>query len=641
MWRIEKTENKKIARGLLEGNNSTAGKADGQEIICANHKKHKKQIIAQCILGYIWITYLKDTDSYYSIYLLIAFLGSLAMWDNYRHERGLSFWKEKIPFAFAVMFSMAVFAADYGISLKTNYIKNAPFLFPVLYKLLYFMAIISGGVFLMFHLLVWITAKQEHFQWAQYDDRKKSCQIFGISLLCIVGVYLFLFLSCYYPGNLSPDSMNQIRQCLMGQFTNHHPVFHTFLINACIKMGMVLNGNIEAGVVLYLLFQILVMGSIFSYTVLTLYQMKLRRYLMIAVLVYYAAFPLHVMYSFTMWKDVLFGGSVLLFTVAYGRILFGIGRKHWNFMCLVIGGIGMCLLRSNGWAAFLLTVLAYGVLSIKDRIQRCGSENANHSDRNGVLICLLGILALSSLMKFPLLDALHIPGPNIYESLSIPAQQVARTIRDCDDLTEKQEALLEKIVDVEAVPETYKNYISDSIKGLLRKTDDGSYLKKHRWDYLKLYLEVGAAHPKKYLEAWIDQTKGYWNGGYAYWRWSDTIVSNDFGLERKVGSKAVRKLFRDYMWLFENVPLFQPLVGIGLHVWLVCLVGFINLVRRERGKLFLTIPVLAVVVTLLIAAPVYAECRYAYAVFCVIPFLGAAAFYERNTGQTVLERKDR
>ena len=493
----------------------------------------------------------------------------------------------------------------------------------------------------MFHLLVWITAKQKHFQWLQYDNRKKSFQIFGMSLLCITGVYLFLFLVCYYPGNLSSDSLDQIGQCLTGRFIDHHPVFHTFLINVFIKMSMAFNGNIETGVVWYFLFQILVMGSIFSYTVTTLYQMKLRKCLVIAALAYYAVFPMHVMYSFTMWKDVLFGGSVLLFTVAYGRILFGIGRKHWNFMYLVIGGIGMCLLRSNGWAAFLLTALAYGVLSIKDRIQCCESGNANYSNRSGVLICLLGILALSSLMKFPLLDALHIPGTNIYESLSIPAQQVARTIRDCDDLTEKQEALLEKIVDVEAVPNTYKNYISDPIKGLLRKTDDGSYLKKHKWDYLKLYLEVGAAHPKKYLEAWIDQTKGYWNGGYAYWRWSDVVDSNDFELERKVGSKAVRKLFRDYMWLFENVPLFQPLVGIGLHVWLVCLAAFLNLVRREKEKLFLTIPVLVVVATLLIATPVYAECRYAYAVFCVIPFLGAAVFYERNAGQTVLERKSR
>lgn len=42
--------------------------------------------------------------------------------------------------------------------------------------------------------------------------------------------------------------------------------------------------------------------------------------------------------------------------------------------------------------------------------------------------------------------------------------------------------------------------------------------------------------------------------------------------------------------------------------------------------MFLPVPALSVIATLLIATPVYSEFRYAYSVFCTLPFLLAMTF---------------
>ena len=52
---------------------------------------------------------------------------------------------------------------------------------------------------------------------------------------------------------------------------------------------------------------------------------------------------------------------------------------------------------------------------------------------------------------------------------------------------------------------------------------------------------------------------------------------------------------------------------------------YLGLLKKDPVALFLPIPVLAVIATLLIATPVYAEFRYAYSLFCVLPFLLAVS----------------
>ena len=237
-----------------------------------------------------------------------------------------------------------------------------------------------------------------------------------------------------------------------------------------------------------------------------------------------------------------------------------------------------------------------------------------------------GIILLSFILKHPVLKALGVTQPDTIEALSIPAQQIARVIADGKELTDTETALLSQIIDLEKVPQTYSSGISDPIKGLVRASKNQEYLVEHSSEYLQLYIELGLKYPHKYLEAWIDQTKGYWNAGYSYWRWAGGVQSNDFGIFRTTGSPFLSKCLSLYLGLYEGTTLFQLFLCIGLYVWGILYAAYVAFIRRDWPALFVTIPPLMVIFSLLVATPVFAEFRYAYCVFCAIPFiLGVSA----------------
>ena len=49
----------------------------------------------------------------------------------------------------------------------------------------------------------------------------------------------------------------------------------------------------------------------------------------------------------------------------------------------------------------------------------------------------------------------------------------------------------------------------------------------------------------------------------------------------------------------------------------------------------LTVPCLAIVFSLLIGTPAFAEFRYAYALFCCLPFLAVAAFRKPSSKENI------
>ncbi len=423
---------------------------------------------------------------------------------------------------------------------------------------------------------------------------------------------VFLFMA-KYPGNLTPDSLSQIEQLLYGNYSNHHPFYHTVVIGLFFLTGLEIFGDINAAVALFHAFQILFMAGCFSFVVLTLSQAGFPKKTVILTFGWYAAMPFHIMYSFTMWKDVMFGGMAVLFLVSVFRIQKGIGRHSLpNYMALIVGGVGFCLFRSNGWFSFALSTICFICLFQKRGMKLTG--------------LFVGILAVTFLLKHAALSELGVSQPDTIEALSIPAQQVARVIADNGKLTDEQLDMLEKVVDVEAVGEKYNPRVSDPVKNLVRAMGNQDYLVDNMADYLGLYIGIGLANPREYAKAWIDQTKGYWNGGYSYWRWADYVMNNTLEIFGTVRVVPVDKFLNKYLWIYTDVAPLQIFLCIGFHVWIIVILGYICLVRRNREGFFLCIPNLAVIFSLLVATPVYSEFRYAYIIFCCMPLLICAAF---------------
>ena len=141
-------------------------------------------------------------------------------------------------------------------------------------------------------------------------------------------------------------------------------------------------------------------------------------------------------------------------------------------------------------------------------------------------------IALTLFYKGPVLKYYGVTPPDTIESLSIPAQHIARVIADDGTLSEKQEKLLSKAVDVSQIKKEYDPALSDPIKTLVRQTGNQEYIAEHKIDYFKLWIELGIEHPSTYLKAQIDQTKGYWYPDIQYWVTTTMMKENSWGMYR-------------------------------------------------------------------------------------------------------------
>ena len=225
----------------------------------------------------------------------------------------------------------------------------------------------------------------------------------------------------------------------------------------------------------------------------------------------------------------------------------------------------------------------------------------------------------------PLYDYHGVTQPDLVESLSIPVQQVARVIVEGCELTEEEAELIGRVVDIEEVPELYRSHISDNIKNEIRSKDN-AYFEENAGQYLNLWLRLLMKHPVEFVKAWVDQTKGYWGGGFRNWMYGNFVNENDMGIAMKPQSNIVNRLFGLYFGLSRNLMLFEPLHSIGLHVWILAIAAFVALFRK-RKEWILIAPLLAMVLTLLVATPVSGEFRYAYSLFTAFPLVICACLY--------------
>src|SRR5699024_940723 len=119
---------------------------------------------------------------------------------------------------------------------------------------------------------------------------------------------------------------------------------------------------INAGVAMFHGAQILFLSACFGFALMTLYQRGVPGLVLMGMYGLYALLPYNIAYSVTLWKDIPFAGAVLVFTTALYRWFAGLGRKRVTGIILVLGGLGMCLWRTNGWYAFAVTLAVLTLL---------------------------------------------------------------------------------------------------------------------------------------------------------------------------------------------------------------------------------------------------------------------------------------
>lgn len=569
-------------------------------------KNQKIWYWVKIVFGLLWLSRMLHSKAYASVYVLIAAAGLYCIhWNYVNHTKAPEGWRKLLLAVFAGLFSFCSVLANYELYYA--------------FRLEFGSISLVGGFLLMWDIMLFAFC-QLPMKAEVRENPVSPGKVFGGAFFLMAAIDLFVLFVFEYPGNLSWDSLSQVEQTITGVYSNHHPYWHTMVIKACLNLGTALFGNINAGVAVYSVFQILFMTASFAYAVVTLYQVGVPRRVVFLVLGLYALVPHNILYSITMWKDVMFAGAVLLFVTSLFRALRNVGKWSWlNYVVFGLSGICFAVWRSNGWLALLGAFVCSAIFLWK-------------KDRK-LLLLWLAALTVGHVMKVPYLEAIHVRQPDLVESLSIPVQQVARVIKDGGYFTEEELELLEQVVDVEEVPSLYKDYISDPIKVEIRSKNP-AYFEEHISDYFKLWVRVGLRHPGLYVFSWVDQTKGYWNSGYRYWTLTQEIDGNELGIYKTAGSGTVRRGIAEWlfgMWV-HGTPEVSLLIAIGFHTWLLA-AAFIFCVVKKKTEAWLAVPVLMIIGTLLVATPVSYEFRYAYSLFITVPFIAPLSVYDARTGQ--------
>lgn len=513
---------------------------------------------------------------------------------------------------------LSVLAAVFfsGLTLAADYAKLLQGMTSTLFCIGILVLSFTGLFLLYYHAILILLTKSTDF--------KPDTSLYPVTWLPLAGFLacLFAWLPYFlheYPAVMTPDSINQYAQVIGAyELNNHHPVIHTLIIGFFYNLGMQLTGDAYLSIALYTVAQMIFMAFVVAYVIRTLQIARIKTLICSIVICFYALVPYHGIFAVTMWKDIPFAGCMTLFTAAMLRFLLrdteNVENKKLKIseyftlaLPYIITGFMICLLRTNGWYAFLLSLPF--ILYI------------NRSKLKLMIPIHLIILALVLFVKYPCMNIYEIKQADFVESLSIPVQQIAGVLANGENITKEQTAVLEHFMEIEQVPQVYQPDVSDNIKNLIRETGN-EYLESHKGDFFSLWLSIGLDHPKAYFNAYVAQTNGFWYPDVSYEvGLADGIYQNEFGLTWQpiLKGNVIIKIREILFKLPKLIPLYGFLWSIGGMFWIILLTLFISIRNNQHMGFLITIPAIALVVTLCIATPVATEFRYAYALFFGLP----------------------
>lgn len=429
---------------------------------------------------------------------------------------------------------------------------------------------------------------------------------FALFIACAVLIFIawIPYYISYYPGIISPDSYSQIQQ-MMGDMnlSNHHPILHTSIIGVFVNLGVAIFNNINIGIAIYTIFQMIVLSFIYSYTIKFLRKNNVPFYIRIIVLLYYMFYPINATYSVIMWKDILFSGVFPIFIIYCYKIIFKpdeffIEKK--NTIKFIIISLLMIYLRHNGYYVTIFTLLVF-FIAIKQYWKNC-------------IKILTSVIVFNIIINSFIYSIIKVDKGSAAEAMSIPLQQIARVVKNHPEIDEDIRERFNKFLYGETTWELYEPTCSDAIKFKFRN----ELYEENKLEFWKLWLKVLIKYPKDCIEATIANSYGYYYIGATNNVLSTYNISNEYNIILKPTEDNF--MYRKFISLIgtKRIPIISALFNIGTVFWLtIILLGF-QIYKKRYKYIVIYLPILILWLTC-VASPVYNELRYAYPLFTTLP----------------------
>jgi len=485
--------------------------------------------------------------------------------------------------------------------------SSAVLLKSILKLLAYYITFYTSGVLLFNFLENTIGAGfHTHPKKESFTNNKKS---FFLVWGFIFVLWIPYFLK-YFPGIVTLDSMQQIYMSLgFTNMTNHHPVLHTLIIGLFMNIGKIFN-NYTLGIAMYSVFQMLCLSGAFSYCIYYMAKKNVPAKWRIAILIFFALYPVHALYSITIWKDIPFSIAMLIFIINLIEMCTNKDflKSNKNMVLLAISILLVILFRNNGAVVIILTI-PFMIIMLKQYWKKLIVVS---------LICVTLYLAIEG----PIFQAFNVKQVSVREALSIPLQQFARVIRnESNILDEKDKENINEFFLSQDIGRVYMPHISDSVKACF---NDEAF-KNNKLKFISTWVKVGLSYPKEYVEAFLCNSYGYWYPETSYWViFRLNVTSQRINIKQTpiINQDVLGKTVAATESLIDKreIPVFSMMFSIGFTVWIIFTVIMFCIYKKNYKILLVYVPIISLWLTCL-ASPVFAEFRYAYSLFTCLPLL--------------------
>lgn len=407
-------------------------------------------------------------------------------------------------------------------------------------------------------------------------------------------IFIFIcylpYIIAYYPVIINYDAANQVKE-VMGihtrymdsvvlinpsvTLTNFNPIIHTFLIGGLFKVGYLL-GNVNFGMFLYSIIQLLIVISVFSYSIYYLNKINVNKKIIVVVLLIYSLVPLFPLYAMTAVKDVIFSALILLYVIrVYDYI-----KNDWNIKDYILFGLLILLIilfRNNGIYTIILTLPFVCLFKKKGRFVLA-------------LVLVLNI-SLYGLYNKVLLPHYEISNTSVREVLSVPFQQTARLVKYHDEeINKNDKVIIDKVLEYDTLGERYKTNLSDPVKNKYNKYATTSDLN----NYFKVWFKYLFKYPGVYVDATINNIYGYFypntSGWYVYTNLNTKLIEAGFDYHFIDVTGFLRTILKSYASVFPYIPIVGSIANIGIVVWIhILLLGFL-IVNKMKKYIILLLP---------------------------------------------------
>lgn len=455
------------------------------------------------------------------------------------------------------------------------------------------------------------------------EERKSDLKYFIILWVIFCLAYVPTLLASW-PGYFTYDAEMEVGMVFREEYTAHHPILHVLLLGWIIKIVNHFWGSYNAGIILYLVIQIVVVSGCFAYMINFMRKIGVKKLICIIGTVFLALFPTISMFVCCTTKDVYFTAGIVLFTTLLldmGRDADSFWKSKRKIVALVIASLMLLFFRNNGIYAYVLFVGPFIYIYRKYWKK--------------VVFSVISVFLVYSIVVGGVKVIFDVKDGPIKEMFCVPMQQLARVHSEAEDtFSESEKEILYSLIP-EVILDKYNPKLADEVK--VNFLEDN--FKSDPLKYFLLWAKIGIRRPDVYINSFLINTYGYWypdtiiDGYKGKWNGDKTYEDSSYfsSITEVPGSRESKIPFLERFYekislevYQQKIPVVSMLFSVGFWHWVYMFSTASLLFRNYRKQAFAFSYIGFIYLTVLLG-PI-ALVRYMLALFFCAPLVLALIF---------------